>query len=587
MRFLGAVAALVLTLPVAVAAERQTARKWLRGMSLRERVAQLVMVPFYGDSPGSRTPEWKQYERLAREVRVGGLVLLNRVQSGGVRNAEPHATAAFLNRMQRRARVPLIVAGDFERGASMRVAGAARFPYAMAYGAAGDVERTRALGAATARQARALGIHWLFVPVADVNNNPDNPIINTRSYGEDPIAVARHVRAFIEGAHSDPHHSVLVTVKHFPGHGDTAVDTHLGLATVTMDRARLDRVEFVPFREAIAAGVDAVMTAHMAAPALEPQPVPATVSKAILTGLLRGEFGFRGLITTDAMDMQGLTSQFPGAEAAVRAIEAGADLLLVPPDAEQAIDGVVAAVQSGRISARRIEESALRILEAKASLGLRKGRLVDVEAVGDAIDAPDDMERAQADSDAALTLVKNEGALLPLRNPGAACWILLTENRYGTQGRRFLDELRSRAPKAGVMLLDPLLPASEVEAAAARAAACETVVIGAYASVAAYRGDVALPGGFPKLVESIAAGKPVVLVSFGNPYLLRKFPGVASYLATYSTMSTAETSAVRALFGEIAIRGKLPVSIPGLARIGDGIQLQPGAKRQSAERVPY
>ncbi len=578
MRFLGAVAALLLTLPVAVAAERQTARKWLRGMSLRERVAQLVMVPFYGDSPGSRTPEWKQYERLAREVRVGGLVLLNRVQSGGVRNAEPHATAAFLNRMQRLARVPLIVAGDFERGASMRVAGAARFPYAMAYGAAGDVERTRAIGAATARQARALGVHWLFVPVADVNNNPDNPIINTRSYGEDPKAVARHVRAFVEGAHSETRHPVLVTVKHFPGHGDTAVDTHLGLATITVDRARLDRVEFVPFREAIAAGVDAVMTAHIAVPALEPQPVPATVSKAILTDLLRGEFGFRGLITTDAMDMQGLTSQFPGAEAAVRALEAGADLLLVPPDAEKAIDGVVAAVQSGRISARRIEESALRILEAKARLGLRKQRLVDVEAVGDAIDAPDDMERAQTASDAALTLVKNEGALLPLRNPGAACWILLTENRYGTQGRRFLDELRSRAPKAGVMLLDPLLPASEIEAAAGRAAACEAVVIGAYASVAAYRGDVALPGGFPKLVESISAGKPVALVSFGNPYLLRKFPDVASYLATYSTMSTAETSAVRALFGEIAIRGKLPVSIPGLARIGDGIQLQPGAK---------
>jgi len=199
MTFRCAVAALSLVLPIA-AAERQTAQKWLRGMSLRERVAQLVMVPFYGDSPASNTREWKQFERLVREVRVGGLVLLNRVQNGSVRNAEPHAAAAFLNRMQRRARVPLIVAGDFERGASMRVAGAPRFPYAMAYGAAGDVERTRAMGAATAREARAIGVHWLFVPVADVNNNPDNPIINIRSYGEGPEAVASHVRAFIEGA---------------------------------------------------------------------------------------------------------------------------------------------------------------------------------------------------------------------------------------------------------------------------------------------------------------------------------------------------------------------------------------------------
>ncbi|MBI4876462.1 MAG: glycoside hydrolase family 3 C-terminal domain-containing protein [Acidobacteria bacterium] len=567
------------------ASERQAAQRWLRRMSLRERVAQLVMIPFYGEDPGSRTAAWKEFQRLAREVRVGGLVLLNRVQYGTVRNAEPHAAAAFVNRMQRQAPVPLIVAGDFERGASMRVAGAPRYPFAMAYGAMGDLAATRALGAATAREARALGVHWIFAPVADVNNNPDNPIINTRSFGENPEAVAAHVRAFIEGAKSGPHARVLVTLKHFPGHGDTATDSHLGLAGVTADRNRLDRVELGPFRAGIAAGADAVMTAHITVPALEPRPIPATVSRAVLTGLLREELGFRGIIATDAMDMQGLTAQFPGGEAAVRALEAGADLLLIPPRPEEAIGAVVAAVKSGRLSARRIEESVARILAAKVRAGLHRRKLADLEAIADVLDSPEDLERAQAHAEAALTLVKNAASALPLQNPGAACYVVLAENRSGIQGRRFADEVRRRQPKASLSLLDPALPDTELEAAANRASQCDSAVIAAFVSVAAYRGDVALAGGYPKLVETLlAGGKPVVLVSLGNPYLLRRFPGVAAYLAAFSTMPASEAAAVKALFSEIPPRGRLPVTIPGLAKIGDGIQLS--RTRRQTERSP-
>jgi len=554
--------------------ERQAARKWMRRLSLRERVAQLVIVPFFGEAPGSATRAWRDFQHLVRDVRIGGLVLLNRVENGVVRNAEPHALGAFLNRMQKQARVPLIVAGDFERGASMRVAGTPRYPHAMAYGAAGDTRATRANGAATAREARALGVHWLFAPVADVNSNPDNPIINVRSYGEDPAAVAAHVRAFIEGAGSDPRNRVLVTLKHFPGHGDTALDSHLGLAAIAADRARLERVELVPFRAGIAAGADAVMTAHITVPALEPRPVPATVSAAILAGLLREELGFHGIIATDAMDMQGLSAQFPAGEAAVRALEAGADVLLIPPAPEEAVNAVVGAVKSGRLSARRIDQSVARILAAKARVGLQRNRLVDIEAIGDVIGAPDGMALAQSHADAALTLVKNDGGLLPLKQPGAPCYVVLAENRFGMQGRRFLEELRQRQPKASAALLDPALPETEFDATAARLSQCETAVVAAFVSVAAYRGDVALAGGFPKLVESlIASGKPVALVAFGNPYLLRKFPRATAYLAAFSTMPTSEVAAVKALFGEMAIRGKLPVSIPGLARIGDGIQL--------------
>ena len=248
-------------------------------------------------------------------------VVLNRVVSGIVRNADPYAMAVFLNKMQRMSRVPLIVSADFERGASMRVANATKFPHNMAYGAARDYEGTKAQGARTALEARALGVHWVFAPDADVNSNPDNPIINIRSFGEDPADVARHVASYIEGAHSDPAHPVLATVKHFPGHGDTAVDTHLGLAKLEAGKERLRTLEWVPFREAIAKGVDSVMTAHIALPAVDPREIPSTISEKVLTGVLRDELGFKGIIVTDAMDMQGLANQFSPGDASVRALK--------------------------------------------------------------------------------------------------------------------------------------------------------------------------------------------------------------------------------------------------------------------------
>ncbi|MGB9610074.1 MAG: glycoside hydrolase family 3 protein, partial [Bryobacteraceae bacterium] len=327
------------------------ARRWLASLTPAERAAQLVMVPFYGDAPNPKSPEYQALAALVKDLRVGGLIVLNRVREGVVERADPYQMAAFLNRMQRLARVPLLVGGDFERGASMRMTSTTPFPHAMAYAAAGDVEAVRRLGLTTAREARAMGVHWVFAPVADVNNNPDNPIINIRSFGEDPASVARFVRAFIEGAHSDPAARVLVTVKHFPGHGDTVTDSHLGLGTVEAERARLDAVELVPFRAAIEAGVDAIMTAHLAVPALEPERIPATVSRRIMTGLLRDELGFRGLLTTDAMDMQGLTQMFPPGEAAVRALEAGNDLLLIPQDPRAAVRAILEAVRLGRFYA--------------------------------------------------------------------------------------------------------------------------------------------------------------------------------------------------------------------------------------------
>jgi len=546
----------------------------MKALTLREKVAQLIFIPFHGAAPNSRSREYRQFMKHVRETRVGGMVLVNWNNGRLTQRAQPHALGAFLNRMQRLSRVPLLVAGDFERGASMRVDGTTVFPQAMAFGAAGDPALARFEGQVTAREARAMGVHWLFFPVCDVNNNPDNPIINIRAYGEDPKQVSALAAAFIEGTRADPHYRVLTTAKHFPGHGDTAVDTHLNLAVIDEPRERLQSVELAPFRAAIQAGVDAVMTAHIAVPALAPADVPATLSPAILTGLLRGEMGFKGIVVTDALEMGGIAQGYSGGEAAVLALAAGADALVMPPDPEAAVKAILAAIESGRLTRARIDESVARLLAAKERLGLGRRATVDLEAIGDEIDMPEDRERAQEIASRAVTLVKNAGNLVPLRAPDKTCFLTLAESRYSNEGLEFAQEVRRREKNATVIQLDASLPGASLDAAVEKTAGCESVAVAAFASVAAYRGDVGLGGDFPRMLEALfSTGKPVVLIALGNPYLVRSFPKAAAFLLTFSTVPPSETAAAKALFGETPIRGRLPVSIPGVAKIGEGMEL--------------
>jgi beta-N-acetylhexosaminidase len=549
-------------------------RKWMRSMSLRDKIAQLVVIPIYGEPMNLRSASFRKYEHLVRDLRVGGVIVTGHVQNGIVRNAEPYAMAAMLNRLQKMARLPLLVAADFERGASMRVASTTAWPYSMAFAAAKDLPDVTYEGAETAREARAMGVNWLFAPVADVNNNPDNPIINIRSFGENPKEVGSFVGAFISGAHSDKANPVLVTVKHFPGHGDTAADSHIGLARLSADLERIESVELEPFRAAIADGVDAVMTAHLSVPALDPVDQPATVSSKIVSGLLRTELNFHGIIVTDAMDMQGITSMFNTAEASVRAIEAGSDVLLMPGRAEDAINGVLAAVTSGRIRRQRIDESVLRVLQAKVGLGLSRKKTVDLEEIAATVDTPEAEERAQQVTDRALTLVKDEKDAVPLRNPDSICLIVLAENRRGQQGQKLIEEVKKRAPGMTTILVDPLTSKADLAEIGAKTAGFTQVVVAAYVTVSAYRGNVALAGNYPDFLNGLIAGKiPVTLVALGNPYLVRSFPNVGAYLTTYSPTPTSEVSLAKALFGEIPIGGRLPVTIPDVAKYGQGIQL--------------
>jgi beta-N-acetylhexosaminidase len=554
--------------------ERQQAQRWMRGMSVRDLAAQLIIITSYGEAPSSRSAAYREFVHLVRDLKVGGMIVANRVVYGSVRNAEPYAMATFLNRMQKLARVPLLVGSDFERGASMRVSGTTKFPHQMAYGAAHDLRLTRFLGAQTAREARAIGVQWIFAPDADVNNNPDNPIINTRSFGENPQDVATQVKAFIEGAHSDPKARVLVSAKHFPGHGDTNVDSHMNLPVINVDRARMDQVELVPFRAAIEADADSIMTAHISVPAIEPQELPSTLSSAVLTKLLREDLKFNGLIVTDALDMQGVAKLFPGGEVGVRALEAGADVLLMPAHPDEVVRSIANAVQSGRISRLRLEQSVARILAAKARVGLQKNKLVNVEEISDELDSEEAAEKAQEAADKAVTLVRNNDSQIPLQEPANTCVYILAEGRSGQQGRKMIEEFQKRSRDLRYTLLDPLMPQTEIDASVQKMTGCKQNVVAAFITVGAYRGNVALAGNLPNLVSTLLGGTvPVTLISLGNPYLARSYPNVAAYMTTFSTTTTSETAAVMALFGEIPITGKLPVSIPGIANYGEGIMI--------------
>lgn len=549
--------------------DQAAAQRILNTLSLRDRVAQLVIAAANGDVYSPESEEFERYRHLVAGLHIGGILVNNSVEFGSARNANPFAMAVFLNQMQRLSRVPLLVASDFERGASMRVAGGTPFPHSMAFGAAGDLEETRFLGLTAAREARALGIHWIFAPVADVNNNPANPIINLRSYGEDPQQVADHVAAFIEGAHADPLNRVLVTAKHFPGHGDTDVDSHLGLPLLSIPRERLEALELIPFRRAIAAGVDSIMTAHTALPQIDASGVPATVSAPVLTGLLRGELQFANLIVTDAMDMKGLSGLFDSAEGSVRALEAGADVLLMPADPERAIQAVVAAVQRGRLTRERINRSVLRLLAAKVRLGLTSRKYVDLDKIAAVMQSKEAAERAQQVADRAVTLLRNEGGLVPLKAAATRpCLVVINSLRISQQGQRLMEAFRARAPRAAVLSVDTSLPLAALEAVLENAGGCAPIVVASFAAITADLRDVA-----PFLEKLTHGPRRVVLVSFNDPYAGMRFPKVAAYMTTFSSAPPSEVAAVKALFGEIPITGRTPVTIPSVAAIGDGLRL--------------
>ena len=583
-------------------------------MSLRDKVAQLIIMPIYGEPANTRSTEFRKYQHFIRDLHVGGVIVTGHSLNGGVRNAEPYAMAALINRLQKMARTPLFVTADFERGASMRVNSTTAWPYSMAFAAAKDLTAVSQEGADTARDARAMGVNWLFAPVADVNNNPDNPIINIRSYGENPAEVSSFVQAYIAGAHSDRENPLLVTAKHFPGHGDTATDSHLGLAEVTGDHARLDAVELPPFRRAIEAGVDAVMVAHVTIPALDAKPNQvATTSSTIVTGLLQEEMGFKGIVVTDALDMAGLTRLYANdiGRAAVETFKAGNDVLIIPADLDASYRSLLQAVQSGEISRLRLDHSVRKVLELKASLGLNKARLADPGKLPSLIAKPENLATGQRIADEAITLVRDNNKVIPLKetanplgSPGTSpgtrgatlpyqsltevhnrlVLVILADDLRTDPGRMLERQTLARVPDARVIYVDArsaagLRPAvvEAVEAAEHVIAAVDVVPTAGKAVRAPGGGltnTVAIDGVTGSILTTILdhAAERTVVLAIGNPYVVQDFPAIQNYLCAFSNATVSETAAVKAIFGEIAIRGHLPVTIPGIASRGEGLE---------------
>jgi beta-N-acetylhexosaminidase len=573
------------------------AQKTLKKLTLEEKIGQMFLAWSRAEFLNVNSPDYIQLHDLMRKYHLGAFGLTVPTDGPFLLRNQPYEAAILTNQLQRDSELPLLIGADFERGLAMRLYGTTVFPHAMAFGADGSAADAESSGRITGMEARAIGVHWNFFPDADVNSNPANPVINTRSYGEDPSQVGALAAAYIKGAHQA---GMLVTAKHFPGHGDTATNSHLALAEVNGNLQRLQSVELPPFEAAITAGVDSVMIAHVTVPALEPDPNKvATTSHGIVTDLLKTKMGFQGLVVTDALDMNALmriyanTPNSSGA-ATVAAVKAGNDMILIPLDIDGAYNGLLQAVRSGEIPQAQIDRSVLKILRAKASVGLHKARLVDLDKVAELVAQPGNLAYGQRVADTAVTLVRDNGKLLPLKreNAGTAApvnpylkveetrnrvvAVIVTEDVRFEHGRVIERELRARVPDARVFYVDRRIAGSMtpqiLDAVSQAQAVLVPMFLGAMVGNEA-RNSLGLADDMSALLEGILhrAGERTAIVAMGTPYVAAEFPAVQNYLCTYSFTTVSELSAIRALFGEIAIRGRLPVTIPGIAQRGTGI----------------
>src|SRR5216110_476472 len=535
----------------------------LASLSVRDRVAQLVVPWLAGSYTALDDSLFQVAARWVDTLHVGGLIM-----SVG----SPFDIAAKLNALQRRSRLPLLISADLEWGAGMRVVGGTAFPHMMAVGATGDSRDAYAIAEAAATEGRAVGIHVNFAPDADVNNNPLNPIINIRSFGEDPRAVSRLVQEYIRGLHD---HGMLATLKHFPGHGDTQSDSHIGLPVITAGYPRLDSLELVPFRGGIAAGADVVMSAHIAFPSFTGSNDPATLSAAVLGGLLRDSLHFHGLVVTDALTMGAIVAKYGAGEATVRAFLAGSDLLLMPADPDSALNAMTVAVEGGRITRDRLDASVRRVLEIKRRLGLLAHRVVALDSIMTVVGSKRFQDGANDIAVRALTLVRDIGGPLhALRaRPSRFALIAYADEHNAAAGQFMTELLRQGGDTVDYFRLWPMSGPLSYDSARAVIAQAPATVFVANVRPISWRGNIALPDSLAQLVTTTDQGRPTVLVSLGSPYLLNQVPAATCYLIAWSGVRAAERAVALALLGKVPIDGHLPIRIPPDYPIGFGITI--------------
>ena len=529
----------------------------LRRMSLEEKVGQLFVTYAYGatvdtSDPASVAANRRQHgvdnaQQLIAKYHLGGIVYF--AWSGNTAN--PAQVAGLSNGIQRVSSIPALVSTDQEHGVVSRIgAPATLFPGNMALGAARDPEQAGTAALIAGRELRAMGVNQDFAPVADVNVNALNPVIGVRSFAEDPRLTARLVEAQVRGYEQG---GVSATAKHFPGHGDTAVDSHTGLPVIGHTREEWERLDAPPFRRAIAAGVDSIMTAHIVVPALDPAGDPATLSRPIITGILRDRLGYDGVVITDSLGMAGVRQEYGDERVPVLALKAGVDQLLMPPDIDLAYHAVLAAVRGGELTEHRIDQSVRRILRMKAGRGLFGGQFADPAKLPEVVGTDDHKQTAQRITDRTTTLVRN--ALLPLRTPPASVFATGWGTAADPVPQRFATAVGRRSAAADALVTGANPNQATIDRAVAGAGAADLTIV---ATNKAWT-DV----GQQNLVKALlATGKPVVVIAVRDPYDIAYFPQAQTYLATYSYTEVSVESAVRVLYGERAPVGKLPVTIP-------------------------
>ena len=529
----------------------------LRDLTLEERIGQLLMPDVAGTLMHEESAQYAGLVHAIEELGVGGFI---------VYNGDALTTAALTNRLQRRARVPLWFASDFEGGVGMQLRGGTRLPRAMALAATGETEAASEAARITAREGRAIGIHVNFYPVIDVNNNPTNPIINTRAFGDDAEQVANWGMAFIRGAQDA---GQIATAKHFPGHGDTALDSHILMPTLDAPRERLEQIELLPFRAAIRRGVRAVMTAHISVPALDvgaTEARPATMSPAVVDGILRQEFGFDGLVFTDALQMGAVADRYEPGEAAVRAIEAGCDVALCPVETKRAHAALLDALIRGRFTRERVDESVRRILQAKAWCGLHREREVSLDGVWNVVGNPGHTSTARDLFERAVTLVRDPSGLLPVPDHKRVVGIILKDSvpvwAHVLREPAGLPFSREVVARYRARIIESSAEAADIESILEVTREAEVALVAVCARVAAYKGSVALAHSHAKVLQALdQANVPIVAAIFGNPYVLPHMPERATILLTFESAVESEEAAVRVIAGEAPARGRAPVNL--------------------------
>ena len=530
-------------------------KKWIESqlnkLSLSEKVAQMITVQVPANA-SLTSPDYEKVLGYVKNLKVGGLIFSRN-------NLDTQIL--ITNNLQEVSGIPLLVSADFENGPGMRIAEAIEFPHNMALAAADEIDLVYQLGKIISKETKEIGVHQNFAPVADINNNYLNPVINIRSFSESKDIVSRYVSAFILGSKNN---KTLTTVKHFPGHGSTSIDSHIDLPRLDMDRLNLANNELVPFVQAIKAGVHSVMIGHIEVPAIEPnREVPATLSYRIVTDLLQNELGFDGLIVTDGMDMNAITKYYSDDEAAVLAVMAGNDIILMPRNPELVINSIVDAVEDGKISEERINSSVRKILSAKKWLGLDENKFVDPAKAEEVIKDSKHYLLANELAEKSITLVKDEKNIIPV-NPQefykTACIYITNGTSSKFLFENLVDENFGYVNKIVINLWSSK---KDYAKALAIAQNSDLILIPSFVRVRTDQPGSNAENNFNLINKILELDKPVVLLSFGDPYLLTYFPHAETYLCSYGNSQVSQRAMMNALLGKITIKGTLPISIPG------------------------